>query len=114
MTMIDLTKNKVFLFSVILNIALFVFLMASCSETSRQKQRIDKEMYQRLEAEDKLENSAKERQVLEESIAAVRKQLEEEKVSHEMNKKALLQERLVIQGVKEELDRVVTQGGDKP
>ena len=102
------------MFSVIVNIALLVFLIASCSETSRQKQRIDNEMYQRLEAEDKLGNSAKERQALEESIASLVKQLEEEKAGHEMTKKALLQERLVIQGVKEELDRVVTQGGDKP
>jgi hypothetical protein len=106
-----LLKNKVFLFSVVLNLTLLIFAIASCSETQRQQQRVDEEMYKRMDAEDRLENSAKERQGIEESIASLRQQLEDERASHELTKKALLHEQLVGKAIKEELNRVTKTSG---
>ena len=108
-----LLKNKVFLFSVILNFSFLVFVITSCSETQRQKNLVAKEIYSRLVAEEKLDNATQEKQGIEESIGSLRKQLEEERESHELTKKALLQEQLVSKAVKEELNKV-SKSGDKP
>jgi len=108
-----LLKNKVFLFSVILNFSFLVFVIASCSETRRQKNLVAKEIYSRLVAEEKLDNATQERQGIEETIESLRKQLEEERESHELTQKALLQEKLVNQALKEELTKV-TKNPDNP
>lgn len=102
----SLLKNKAFLLSMILNFALLVLVISSCSETKRQKDIVGKEMYSRIVAEEKLNNATQERQGIEEGIASLQKQLEEEKASHELTKKALLQEQLVGKAVKEELNKV--------
>jgi peptidoglycan hydrolase CwlO-like protein len=108
-----LIKNKVFLFSVIVNFSLLVFAITSCSETQRQKNLLAKEMYVRLVAEEKLNNATQEKQGVEASIESLHKQLDEERESHALTKKALLQEQLVSQGLKEELNKV-SKPGDKP
>ena len=76
-----LIKNKIFLFSVVLNVSLFVFALASCGESQRQQQIVDKEILQRLEAEEKLNNVTRQLQGFQGRIDAVRKELEAEKAS---------------------------------
>jgi len=101
-----LLKNKAFLFSVILNFSFLVFVIFTYSETQGQRKLAAEEMYSRLVAEEKLNNATEERRGIEESIISLRKQLEEERESHELTKKALLQEQLVGKAVKEELNKV--------
>jgi hypothetical protein len=108
-----LIKNKIFLFSVVLNVALFIFVLASCSETQRQRQTIDKEMLKRLGAEEKLDSVTREMQTFEGRIDSIGKELEEEKTSHELTKEALLHEQLVSKAVREELNKF-TKSRDKP
>jgi peptidoglycan hydrolase CwlO-like protein len=106
-----LIKNKIFLFSALFNVTFLIFMIASCSETQRQKDLVAKEMLSRLMAEEKLEASAKEKQDIEREIVSLRRQLQEEKDSHELTQKALLQEKMVIRAVKEELSKA-TRGGE--
>ena len=108
-----LIKNKVFLFSVILNVALFVFAIASGRETQKERVLHDNDIRDRLNAEEQVEKFKKEIQVFEERSESIRKQLEEERASHELTKKALLHEQLVGKAVREELNKV-TKTGDKP
>ena len=108
-----LLKNKVFLFSVIVNFSLLAFVIASCSETQKERVFREKDIRDKLNAEEQLGKFQKEKQGIEESIVSLRKQLEEERAGHELTKKALLQEQLVGKGVKDELNRV-NKSSDKP
>lgn len=108
-----LLKNKIFLFSVLLNFSFLVLAIASCSEAERQKKLVAKEMYDRLEAEEKSAGAAGERQGLQERIDSLQKQIEEEKASHELTKKALSEEQTVSRAIREELSRV-TKTGQRP
>ena len=108
-----LLKKKLFLFSVLLNVSFLVFAIASCSEAERQKKLVAKEMYDRLEAEEKSENAIKEQQGFQGRIDSLQKLLEEEKASHELTRKALLEEELVSKAIKEELNKV-TKTGQRP
>jgi len=108
-----LLKSKLFLFSVLLNFSFLVLAIASCSEAERQKKLIAKEMYDRIVAEEKSAGAAGERQGLQERIDSLQKQLEEEKASHELTKKALAEEELVSKAIREELSKV-TKTGQRP
>ena len=65
-----------------------------------------KETVQRREVEEKLNKLSQEKAGLEESLAALQKQIDETMVSLETTKSALLQEQLVNQSLKEELDKI--------
>ena len=101
-----LLKNKAFLFSVLLNFSFLVLAIASCNETRQEKAFRENDLRGKLIAEERLDKFDRERQGLEERIASLSKQLEEEKAGHELTKKALLQEQLVGKAVKEELNKV--------
>src|SRR3989338_4310667 len=85
-------KNRVILILAILTAIFFIGTVGSCSNVGRLKIYRDKEMAQRLEAEEKLNAAIQE--------------LAEEKVAHQASKKALLQEQLVNQSLKEELQKL--------
>lgn len=105
-----LIKNKAFLFSVILNFSLLVFVITSCSEVRRQTKVSENEIYLRMVAQEELKNATQEKQGIEGSISSLSKQLEEEKASHELTRKALLQEQLVGKALKEELGKITKSG----
>jgi uncharacterized protein YlxW (UPF0749 family) len=108
-----LFKNRVFLFSVLLNFSLLTLWVASCSETRKERAFRENDLRDKLIAEERLDKFDKERQGLQEQVETLQKQLEQEVASHELTKKALLQEQLVTKVIKDELSRV-TKGGDKP
>lgn len=60
----------------------------------------------RLDVEEKLSNLGNAKEKLEDRVKALTQELEEEKVSHQVNKKSLLQEQLVNQSLKEELAKI--------
>ena len=108
-----LLKNKVFLFSVLLNFSLLALWIASCSELRTEKAYHDKDLSDKLIAEESLDKIDKEKQGLQDQIDSLKEQLEQEKASHELTEKALLQEQVTTKAVKEELSRV-TKTGEKP
>ncbi len=107
-----LIKNKVFLFSVILNFSLFILALTSCSETQRQKNLAEKEIFNRMEFEEQKQKAEEDKLAVEESMKSLTKQLEEEKASHELTKRTLEQEQLLNKGLKQELNKV-TKTRDK-
>jgi len=108
-----LFKNKIFLFSVLLNFSLLALWIASCSETRTERALRDKDLRDKLIAEERAYEFDKESQGLQGQIDSLQKQLEEEAVSHELTQKALLQEQLATKALKEELSRF-TKTGNKP
>lgn len=95
-------KNRFILILVILATIFFMGTIRSCSTVKKLKTaliELDKEKAISWDAEQKTNELKKEKITLE-------KQLEETKATHEVAQKALLQEQLVNQSLKEELDKV--------
>jgi|SRR3989338_317368 len=99
-------KNRVILILAILTAIFFIGTVGSCSNVGRLKIYRDKEMAQRLEAEEKINKFMQDKSVAEEKLNAAIQELAEEKVAHQASKKALLQEQLVNQSLKEELQKL--------
>ncbi|MDD5594853.1 MAG: hypothetical protein PHY94_01280 [Candidatus Omnitrophica bacterium] len=99
-------KTRVILILAILSVIFFLGTISSCTNAARQKRSRDKEMATRLDLEEKMSKFTQEKQALETKITALSGQLEEEKAAHQATKKALLQEQMVDNSLKEELQKV--------
>ncbi len=99
-------KSRVLLILGVLVIIFFISTVSSCGSATRNKMIQVKETLQRKDLEEKLNKMSQEKAGLEESLAGLQKQLDEERSAHETTQKALVQEQLVNQSLKEELDKV--------
>ncbi len=111
--MSTMQKNNLTGVLLIVCAALIFFNIQSCSSSMRQKKAREKEMAVRLDAEEKLVKFTQEKQGLEDRFKAKEQELADEKAAHQVTKKALLQEQLVNQGLKEELAKSSVIAGDK-
>ena len=102
----DLIKNKAV---VVLGIAAAVFFIGtvgSCSNAYRNKLARDKEMLVRMESEEKLARFMQEKNQLEAKMKELTQASEAEKTAHQAAQKTLLQEQLVNQSLKDELQKL--------
>ena len=99
-------RNRIVVILAILTGLFFLGTIKSCATSSRLKAARDKEMAQRLDLEEKTSKIFQDKAALEEKIKAQDKELQEEKASHQATTKALVQEQLVNQSLKEELTKV--------
>jgi hypothetical protein len=99
---VSIRKNNLTILLLIVCAALAFTNIQSCAGSLRQKAARDKEMATRLDAEEKLVKFTQEKQALEEKLKAKEQELIEEKTAHQATKKALVQEQLVNQSLKEE------------
>lgn len=102
----DVLKNRIVAILAILSVVFFYSTLSSCSNALRQKAARDKEMIARLALEEKTSKYVQEKAVLEEKVKAKENQVQELKVALETDKKALVQEQLVSQNLKDELQKV--------
>ena len=99
-------KNKP---AIILGIAaflLFILNISSCFNAYNQNAGRRKEMAQRMDLEEKMSKFTQEKAVLSAKLQATEKSQDEEKAADELTKKALAQEELVTQSLKDELQKV--------
>ncbi len=99
-------KNKIIIILGISVVLFFVLFVGSCSSSGKFKKAHDKEMENRLEVEEKMSKFNQDKSVLEKKLSTVTQSLEEEKAGSQATKKALLQEQLVNQSLKDELQKV--------
>ena len=99
-------KNRLILILGILSIILFIGTLGSCNNALRQKAARDREMAIRLDLEEKMNKFSQEKKVIEAKLKALENELEEEKATLGVTKKAMLQEQLINQSLKEELSKV--------
>lgn len=99
-------KTRLIIILGILTIIFFISTIGSCSSAARQKSLREKEMMTRLDSEEKLSKFQQEKQALDAKLTSVNQALEEEKAGLGAAKKALLQEQLVNQSLKDELQKV--------
>ena len=102
----DLLKGKPVVVLGTLCILLFVLNIGSCINSYSQDSARKKEMAQRMDLEEKLSKFSQEKVSALDKLKAKEKELDAEKVSSEALNKALTQEQLVGQNLKEELQKV--------
>lgn len=112
-------KDRIILILAILTVIFFIVTVNSCNNASHARAVLNKEVALRLELEEKISKFAQEKTAAEENIKALKQELEKEKATHEVTKKALLQEQLVSQSLKEELEKIANlkeglTGGEPP
>ncbi len=97
-------RGKFFPILVLLTLVFLITTIKSCGSIQKQKNMKDKEMFARLEVEEKLQDVRKGWDL---QLMAKDKELQDEKASHEATKKLLDQERLVSKDLKEGLDKII-------
>jgi hypothetical protein len=102
----EMIKSRAVLILVILSVIFFLGMVGSCSSAHKLKVSHDKEMALRLDLEERASRSGQEKAVLESKINSITQALDEEKVAHQTTKKVLLQEQLVNQSLREELQKI--------
>jgi len=99
-------KNRIILALVILLVIFSITTFKSCADASRYKKSTTKEMGTRMDCEEKLNNFTKEKTGLENKLNSLSQQLEESSAALSAAKKALLQEQLVSESLKEEVQKI--------
>ena len=99
-------KNRFILILSILAAIFFIGTISSCNSSLRNKSARNKEMAARLDLEEKMSKFNQDKTAIEKQLAAVIQQLNEEKAGHQVSKNALLQEQLVNQSLREELQKL--------
>ena len=102
----DNLKGK---FILVLGILCAIFLLlwvSSCNDVRKFRSARDSEMNQRLDSEQKLGEYSKQKTTLEEKLAKAESAIADEKANLETTKKALLQEQLMSNSLKSELDKI--------
>ena len=99
-------KNRIIIALVILALIFLIGMIKSCSDSGRYKINGSNEMRTRIDCEEKLNNFSKEKAAMENKVNAATQSLEEERAALAATKKALLQEQLVSQSLKEEIEKI--------
>jgi len=102
----DALKNRIVIILAIISVVFFFGTFSSCNNFRRQKARGDKEMAARLALEEKMNKFSQDRSTLEEKAKAKESEAQELKVTLESTNKSLIQEQLINQSLKEELQKV--------
>lgn len=102
----DKLKNRVMLALGILSVILLVTTINSCKSQRSQESRWRKEMALRLDSEEKANKITQDQAVLSEKLRKSEEALQESGKSLESAKKALVQEQLVNQNLRVEMDKL--------
>ncbi|MBN1913293.1 MAG: hypothetical protein JW788_02720 [Candidatus Omnitrophica bacterium] len=100
-------KNRLILVLITLSVLFFLGTISSCGDARRLRSARDKEMATRLDLEEKMSKFSQDKQDTEGKLDELIRQLEEEKAAHLATKKLLIDEQLVNQDLKEELDKII-------
>jgi len=101
----DVIKNRIVIILAIFSALFFFATLSSCNSAMRQKSSRDKEMAVRLQLEERVNKFSQERSALEEKAKAKEKEAAEARAALEEAKKILVQEQLVNQSLKDELQK---------
>lgn len=96
-------KNRILIILAALSVVFFFGTLSSCNSAMRQRAARDKEMAARLALEERMSKFSQEKSALEERAKAKEKEAQELRDALEAAK---LQDRLVNQSLKEELEKV--------
>ncbi|RJP29721.1 MAG: hypothetical protein C4533_01665 [Candidatus Omnitrophota bacterium] len=109
MLKLDNLGNKLVYILGALCVVLLVITFSSCSNASRQKAAREKEIFNKLEAEEKLSKVSQDKVSMQEKIAALTKESEALAGDLGKTKNLLEQEKMISQSIKEELNKVTKE-----
>jgi serine phosphatase RsbU (regulator of sigma subunit) len=99
-------KARVILILAILT-AIFIFTTIGANSTAaKYKSKLDNEIAARMGSEEKLAGFSKEKTAWQADLQNIQLQLEGEKAANEATKKALAQEQLINQSLRDELEKI--------
>ncbi len=101
----EIIKGRIIIILAVIILILFIFNIGSCVNAYNQNAGRKKEMFWRMDLEEKMSRFTQEKAGFAEKFKAKDKELEEEKASHQAAKNELERERLVSQGLKSELEK---------
>ncbi len=101
-----MNKDKIIVGLAAVTLLLFILNIGSCINAYNQNALRKKEMLQRMDLEEKSGRVIQERTGLAQELEAKNKELAEEKANFEAAKKRLIQEQLVSESLKSELEKV--------
>ena len=101
-----MNKDRIIVALAVVTLLLFILNIGSCINAYNQNALRKKEMLQRMELEEKSGKVVQERAGLAQELEAKNKELAEEKANFEAAKKRLIQEQLVSESLKSELEKV--------
>ncbi|MGE5308878.1 MAG: hypothetical protein ACM3OC_07330 [Deltaproteobacteria bacterium] len=99
-------KNKVLIGLSVLCVILLVSAFKSCSDAALQKRKWRNEMDQRLTSEERASKVQQDQTVLEQKLKQTQDALQQNARELDAAKKALLQEQMVNQNLKSEIDKL--------
>lgn len=99
-------KDRLILILGILSVIFFVGTISNCSGVSRLKHSRDKEMSKRLDLEEEMAKIAQKDAAIEKRVNDLNQELDQEKANCMAAKKALTQEQLANQNLKDELEKI--------
>jgi len=101
-----MNKDRIIVALAVVTLLLFILNIGSCINAYNQNTLRKKDMLQRMELEEKSGKVVQERAGLAQELEAKNKELAEEKANFEAAKKRLIQEQLVSESLKSELEKV--------
>lgn len=102
----QIPKDKITVLIAVIAGVFFITTVASCISAAKMKDSHKKEMFTRLDLEEKQDKLNREKASLEEKLVSATAQLEALQNKHTENEKSLTQEKLVNESLKEELKKV--------
>jgi len=99
-------KNRIVIILAVLLTIFFFSSLSSCNSAMRIKASRDKEMANRIVLEERMSKFSQDRSSLEEKAKAKEKEAEELKQALDTAHKSLVQEQLINQSLKEELQKI--------
>ncbi len=102
----DVLKNRIILALSILTVIFVIIGASSCIAARNSKLALDKEKAASWDMEQKANKFTQEKTVLDKKLADLSKDIEAEKTLHESTKKALVQEQMINNSLKEELHKM--------
>lgn len=99
-------KNRTIVILAIVVLLFLIFNIGSCVNAYNQNTARKKEMFQRLDLEEKMAKAVQDNAAAAEKIKGLQKQLDEAKANLEEAKKDLTEEKLVSESLKEESQKV--------
>lgn len=102
----DLLKNKPLLALAVAGVVLLVITVSSCNSAASYRRMYNEEYGKRMDAEESSHRQEKEFASLQGRTAALEGELAQEKTARQTAETALLQERLVNESLKKELEKV--------
>jgi len=99
-------KNKTLIILAVVTLVLLISNITSCVNVYNQDSLRKKEMLQRMDIEEKMSKSAQDNAALALKLKTIQKELNDEIAAHQATKKMLIQEQMIGESLKDDLQRV--------